>query len=140
MQRHMILVCHAADGYFADGNREAVHDVLAQSPCIAAVEHQGAERYTILCVDGGQMELHAPGLEGAHAFHRMELFLQPEAWTQHMLDVIHAMMRHGGFGLMDGLDASQFIVTSPQQVHYFPHLPDPPLLVRNTRDLEHTIL
>jgi hypothetical protein len=49
-------------------------------------------------------------------------------------------MRMGGFGLLDGLDTAQFIVTEPQQVGYFPRLPEPPLLVRSPRDLAYTLL
>jgi hypothetical protein len=131
----MILVCHAADGHFADGDREAVRAMLAPSACVSSVNILGSGRYQILCADGGQLELHAPGLEGAHAFHHMELFLQSKAFTHKTLSLILTMMQQGGFGLMDGLDAPQFIVTSPQQVHYFPRLPNTPLLVRSPRDL-----
>jgi hypothetical protein len=139
VQRHMILVCHATDGYFADGNREAVRAVLEESSHISAINNLGADRYVILCVDGGRLELRTPGLDGTRSFHRMELSLDTEAWTPNMLSLILDLMRKGGFGLMDSLDASQVIVTSPQQVQYFPHLPDAPRLVRNPRDLGHTI-
>jgi hypothetical protein len=140
MQRHLILVCHAADGYFADGNREAVREVLDRSDCVQNVTVVGVERYQIKCADGGQFELQAPGLDGTRAFHRMELSLDSDAWTANLLKLILELMRAGGFGLMDSLEASQFIVTMPQQINYFPWLPEPPLLVQNSRDLGYSIL
>jgi hypothetical protein len=139
MPRHMILVCHAADGHFADGNREAVRRVLDHSEHIACVNLLGREQYEIICADGGSFELYASGLDEGRSFHRMELVLTAESGTADVLHVLLDLMRRGGFGLMDSLETSQFIVTLPQQVVYFPWLPEPPLLVRNPRDLGHTL-
>ncbi len=139
MQRHMILVCHAADGHFANGNRDGVRRVFEQSSRIIEVVDLGRDRYELTCADGGQLVLYAPGLDGARSFHRMEIFLDPEAWTEDMLHLILEFMRAGGFGLMESVEASQFIVALPQQVVYYPWLPEPPLLVRNPRDLAYTI-
>jgi hypothetical protein len=139
MQRHLILVCHAADGHFADGDRKGICRVLEHSATITDVTSLGRERYALICADGGRVELHAAGLEGNRSFHKMELFLDSDEWTADVLNLILELMRAGGFGLMDGLDAPQFIVTQPQQVKYFPCLPEPPLLVRSTHDLGHTI-
>jgi hypothetical protein len=135
----MILVCHAADGHFADGNREAIRRVLDRSEHIAAVTLLGREMYEIACDDGGSFELHAPGLDENRSFHHMEVFLSDDTGTPGVLAVLLELMRQGGFGLMDGVDASQFILSLPQQVVYFPWLPEPPLLVRSPRDLGHTI-
>jgi hypothetical protein len=133
----MILVCHASDGHFADGDRKAVRGVLERSQHIAELHELGPERYGIICADGGRIELRAPGLNGHRAFHRMELF--PETWTSTMLSLIYELMVCGRFGLVNNLDIPQFIVTQPQQVSYFPWLPEPPLLVRSPRDLGYSI-
>ena len=140
MKRHLILVCHATDGHFADGNRRAVRLALEQSMWVARIDTLGRERYAIRCPDGGRLELHAPGLNGYRSFHRMELTLDAEGWTNDMLNLILELMRAGGFGLMDSLETSQFIVASPDQVSYFPRLPETPLLVRDSRDLGYSIL
>lgn len=137
MQRNMILVCHAADGHFADGDREGVCRVLDRPEYIVNRLDQGW--YEIICADGGILEIYAPGLDGPRAFHRMELLFPANALTHDVLTLIHRLMQAGGFGLMDGLDTSQVLVTLPQQMMYFPWLPEPPLLVRNARDLAHTI-
>lgn len=137
MQRHLILVCHAADGHFANGNRDGVLRVFDRLRC--AVAERGRGHFDILCADGGSFELVAPGLNGSQTFHRMELVLNDRSQTKDVLRVILELMRVGGFGLMDSLSASQFIVASPQQVGFFPWLPEPPLLVRNVHDLGYTI-
>jgi hypothetical protein len=136
MQRDMmILVCHSADGHFADGDRQAVRRVLNQSEYIASVNTLSQERYAITCADGGRLELHAPGLRAYRSFHRIELFVEAGAWTDDTLKLVYDLMRAGGFGLMNNLDMPQFIVTQPQQVSYFPWLPEPPVLIRNSQDL-----
>jgi hypothetical protein len=140
MQSNMLLVCHADDGHFADGDRKGIRRVLDHSECIASVSVVARERYEIVCADGGVLELYAPGLDGNRVFHRMELHLEARSWTKDMLRLVFELMRAGGFGLMDSLDASQFIVSSPQQVAYFPCLPEPPVLVQNPRDLGLTLL
>jgi len=139
MQRHMILVCHAADGHFADGNREGVRRVLARSPYILRTESLERDWYEITCKDGGLLELHAPGLDGGRSFHHMELVIDTDCWSDDVLRVILEIMRAGDFGLMDGLEASHILVTAPQQVMYFPWLPEPPLLIRDAHDLGSTI-
>jgi hypothetical protein len=133
----MILVCHASDGHFADGDRKAVRRVVERSERIAEVHELGPERYVLVCADGGRLELCAPGLNGHRVFHRMELF--PEGWTPDMLSLVFELMFFGGFGLMNSLDVPQFIVTQPQQVSFFPWLPEPPLLVRDPHDLGYRI-
>jgi hypothetical protein len=135
----MILVCHSADGHFADGDRQAVRRVLNQSKYIASVKRVSPERYAITCTDGGRLELHAPGLKAYRSFHRIELFGEAGVWTDDMLRLLYDLMSAGGFGLMDNLDMPQFIVTQPRQVSYFPWLPEPPVLVRNSHDLGQTI-
>lgn len=139
MQRLMLLVFHAPDGHFADGDREGVRRVLRSAEVIAATHPVGDERYVISCTDGGEVELNAPGLEGRRAFHRMELVVASYRWTADVITVMYELMRAGGFGLMDSLEAPQFIVSVPEQVRYFPRLPNVPLLVRNPRDLAYTI-
>ena len=132
----MILVCHAADGHFADGDRKAVQWVLEHSARIVDVHMVGPDRFAITCTDGGWLELRAPGLGSeTRSFHRMELFLGSHVWTVDMFNFVFDLMQAGGFGLVDNLEAPQFIVTQPQQVSYFPWLPEPPLLVRNPHDL-----
>ncbi|NDJ78391.1 MAG: hypothetical protein GYB65_19250 [Chloroflexi bacterium] len=140
MHHHMLLVCHAADGHFADGDRDGIRRVLDESDCIVSIDMSGPERYAIVCRDGGQPELYAPGLHTDRAFHRMELALSPQGWTSDTLKLVFELMRAGGFGLMDSLDAAQIIVSSPQQVAYFPRLLKQPLLVRNSRDLGLSLL
>jgi len=135
----MILVCHSADGHFADGDRQAVRRVLYQSEYIASVNVLSQERYAITCVDGGRLELHAPGLRAHRSFHRIELFVETGRWTDDMLRLLYDLMKAGGFGLMNNLDMPQFIVTQPQQVTYFPWLPEPPVLVRDSHDLGQTL-
>jgi hypothetical protein len=135
----MVLVCHSMDGHFADGDRIAVRRLLDRSPYIASITVLSPERYAITCTDGGRLELHAPGLKAYRAFHRMELFVESGTWTDDTLRLLYDLMSAGGFGLMDNLDLPQFIVTQPQQVTYFPWLPEPPVLVRNSRDLGRTL-
>jgi hypothetical protein len=137
MQRNMILVCHAADGHFADGDREAVYQVLSRPEYI--VNHLGQAWYEVICADGGILQFYAPGLEEPRAFHRMELLLPANSLTPDVLTLIHRLMQAGGFGLMDGVDSSQMLVTQPQQVVYFPWIPEPPVLVRSARDLASSI-
>ena len=139
MQRSMILVCHAADGSFNDGNRSAIRGLLEQAAYIRQVDPLGRARVRITCTDGADLELYAPGLDGKRPFHRMEICLTNLTPTKDQLQLVLDLMRSGGFGLMENLNASKFIVTLPQQVVYFPWLPEPPMLVRNTRDLGHTI-
>jgi hypothetical protein len=131
----LLLVCHAAGGHFADGNRAGVRHVLDHVPSIATITLSGPERYSIVCQDGGQLVLAAPGLNSQHAFHRMTIELVSPTWTADLLTVVFELMRAGEFGLMDGLEASQIFVTLPQQTAYFPALPEHPVLVRNSRDL-----
>ncbi|MBN1202127.1 MAG: hypothetical protein JXJ20_09755 [Anaerolineae bacterium] len=136
MQRDMmLLVSHAEDGHFADGDRDGVRRVLSGSEYIGDLKLVARERYEIVCTDGAALELYAPGLHKKRPFHRIELFLDLQARTVAALNLILELMREGEFGLMDGLDAARFIVSSPQQLDYFPHLCGPPLLARNTRDL-----
>ncbi|MEP0762294.1 MAG: hypothetical protein HRF48_06095 [Chloroflexota bacterium] len=136
MARNMLLlVCHAEDGRFADGDRTAIRTALTDSKCVSRVIEAGGGWFEVICVDGGRLTLRAPGLNGGCAFHRMYLFLETETWTVAMLRLVYALMRAGGFGLVRDLDAPQFLVTHPQQVTYFPWLPEPPRLVRSSRDL-----
>ncbi|NLX08477.1 MAG: hypothetical protein GXY36_02365 [Chloroflexi bacterium] len=139
MQRHMLLICHSADGHFADGNREAVKRVLEQTTCTFKHREPGSAWYTIMCPDGGLIELNAPGLEGNRPFHRMEVIVYCETWTRGTLNLLMDLMRAGGFGLLDSLDTAQVIVADLQQVIYFPWLPEPPLFVRSSRDLGQTL-
>ncbi|HEX3054382.1 MAG TPA: hypothetical protein VHP83_27245 [Aggregatilineaceae bacterium] len=139
MYRNMILVCHAADGHIADGDRQGIRRVLDWSESVANVELSGCESYEIVLVDGGKLELDAPGLDGNRSFHHMELFFDTSEVTPGVLTLIYELMHGGGFGLMDSVEASQFIVSQPQQVAYFPRLPEMPRLVRNSRDLGHTL-
>ncbi|MEW6578434.1 MAG: hypothetical protein AB1435_04485 [Chloroflexota bacterium] len=134
-RKMLLLVCHAEDGRFADGDRTAIRAALTDSKCVARVIEVGGGWIEVICVDGGRLTLRAPGLNGRCAFHRMCLFLESETWTAAMLRLVYTLMRAGGFGLVRDLDAPQFLVTQPQQVTYFPWLPEPPLLVRNSRDL-----
>ena len=135
MQRQMILVCHADDGSFADGNRTAVRRVLHELDAVAAVDKLADEWYAITCEDGGRLGLHAPGLSGDRVFHRMLLYVDDEAWTTCTVRVVLELMRAGDFWLMAGLDVSNMIVTHPRQVLCYPWLPDAPLLARSHGDL-----
>ena len=135
----MVLICHSTDGHFADGDRIAVRRLLDHSLHIAGITVLSPERYAITCRDGGRLELHAPGLRAHRPFHRMELFVDSGMWTDDTLRLLYDLMSAGGFGLMDNLDMPQFIVTQPQQVSYFPWLPEPPVLVRNSHDLGRTL-
>jgi hypothetical protein len=140
MQRDMlILACHAVNGHFADGDRSAVRLVLDQSHYIVALTPLGPEHIALVCTDGGEVELRAPGLEGKRSFHRIELFIAPGTWTSDIFSLVFDLMNRGGFGLVNNLESSQFIVTQPQQVSYFPWLPEPPLLVRSPRDLSYAL-
>ena len=131
----MILVCHAADGHFGEGDRRAVRRVLDDWP----VNTGPQDGYEVSCPDGGRLRLHAPGLDGTRAFRRIELLPRVGAWTPDMLNLVWSLMRAGHFGLMMGVDATQFIVSRPQEVGYFPRLLQPPALVRNARDLGYLI-
>jgi hypothetical protein len=131
----LLLACHAEDGRFADGDRTAIRDVLASSDCIARLMPGGDGMIEVACVDGGRLTLRAPGLHGRCAFHRIYVFAESQTCTPAMLRLVYALMCAGGFGLVRDLDQPQFLVTQPQQVTYFPWLPEPPLLVRNARDL-----
>lgn len=135
----LILVCHDADGHFADGNRRAVRHVLEHAEYIIEIQPQNTQQYRLTCRDGGSVILRAPGLDGARAFHRIALYLDTESWTPNLLALVYDLMRHGNFGLMDSIQVQRFIVTQPQQVSYFPWLPQPPILVRSARDLEQTL-
>jgi hypothetical protein len=140
VQRDMlILACHAADGHFADGDRSAVRLVLDQSHYICALTPLSLEHFALVCADGGEIELRAPGLEGQRSFHRIELFIAPDSWTADIFRLIFDLMHRGGFGLVNNLEAQHFIVTQPQQVSYFPWLPEPPLLVRSPHDLSYAL-
>lgn len=140
MQQEMkLLVCHAADGHFADGDRAAIRRVLARSERIAAIQSLGHDCYAIVCTDGGRLQLCAPGLSGTRPFHRIELYLDGRTWSEDLLSLIYEMMCAGGFGLVDNLAEPQFVVTDPRQIAYYPWLPEPPLLVRSAQDLAATI-
>lgn len=134
-QKMLLLACHAEDGRFAGGDRTAIRDVLASSDCIARLMQVGDGLIEIACVDGGRLTLRAPGLHEHCAFHRIYLFAESKTCTPAMLRLVYALMCAGGFGLVRDLDRPQFLVTQPQQVTYFPWLPEPPLLVRSARDL-----
>ncbi len=134
----LILVCHAADGHFADGDRNAVRHILDQADYIVELNSLSAEQFEVVGRDNGVLELRAPGLNGRRSFHRMEMVLTT-TWTPDMLNLVFDLMQVGGFGLMNSLDMPQFIVTQPAQVSYFPWLPEPPLLVRTPRDLGYAL-
>lgn len=135
----MILVCHDADGHFADGNRCAVRSILEQSDYLANIYPLDSTRQLITTGDGGQITLRASGLADNRAFHRIELYLVSSTWTPDLLRLVFDLMQRGGFGLMDDIDSAHLFVTQPQQVSYYPWLPQPPLLVRNTTDLEQAL-
>jgi hypothetical protein len=128
----MILVCHATDGRFADGDRDAVRSILTHSPRIMQLAMIEAETFWIRCRDGGQLALSAPGLDRARSFHHMGVSVAAGGWTADSLHLLFDLMRLGGFGLVDDIDTPHFIVTDPQQVRYFPWLPEPPLVVRSS--------
>jgi hypothetical protein len=141
MHRDMlILVCHAADGHFADGDRAAIRSVLDRSDYIAALDAIDTVGYVIVCRDGGHVTLHAPGLETMRSFHRMTLYLESNTWTSDLHLLVFALMKRGGFGLMDDIELAQFIVTQPEQVSYYPWLPQPPLLVRDVAALAQALV
>lgn len=133
MQRSMLLVCHAADGHFANGNREAVRRLLARAACEVRAIAQG--RFSVKCLDGGQIELVAPGLDGTGSFRRAELRFSAASWTDDVLHLVMSLMRVGGFGLLDDVNAPQILVASPEHLLSFPWLPEPPRLVRSVEQL-----
>lgn len=135
----LILVCHAADGHFADGDREAVRHLLHRSDYIVDTILLGPEHFELICPDGGVLELRAPGLEGQRSFRRIEIIPSAPTWTPDMLNLVFDLMTQGNFGLMNNLDMPQFIVVQPAQISYFPWLPEPPLLVRTPRDLGYAL-
>jgi len=139
MHRMMMLVCHAVDGRFADGNREAVRRELSRSAYVSGLDVRAPEQFTITSRDGGRLGLYAPGLSGQRSFHRIELVLESARWTPDMLHLVFDLMNKGGFGLVENLEFPRFIVTQPQQITYFPWLPEPPRLVRSARDLAYSI-
>ncbi len=127
----MILVCHAADGHFADGDRAAVRELLDQSPDITDLTTTGPDTYWVACSDGGRMALSAPGLDGSRPFHHMGVTIEAGELTPAVLRLLFDLMCLGGFGLVDDIEAPHFIVTDPQQLNYYPWLPEPPLVVRD---------
>ena len=135
----MILVCHAVDGHFANGDRLAVRRVFDESLHIARQEVIGIDQVMITTPDGGVADVHAPGLGGSRSFQRIVLLLRSRSWTADLLDLVYDLMCTGGFGLINNLDVPYFIVTQPQQISYFPWLPEPPLLVRNAQDLAYSL-
>jgi len=140
MQHEMlVLVCHAVDGHFADGDRAAVRRILEESPLITRLDALGAEQYLITTPDGGAFELHAPGLASRRSFQRMVVISRARVWSMDTLDLVYDLMCVGGFGLINNFDMPYFIVTQPQQISYFPWLPEPPLLVRSAQDLAYSI-
>ena len=133
MPRSMLLVCHAADGRIANGNRDAVSRLLARADYEVRAIRRGW--FAITCADGGSVELVAPGLEGTQLFRRAELIFNSASWTEDVLRLVMGIMRAGGFGLMDGLNATRVMITSPEQLLHFPWLPEPPLIIRSPRQL-----
>ncbi|WP_162909627.1 hypothetical protein [Aggregatilinea lenta] len=133
MQRSMLLVCHAADGRIATGNREAVRRVLARADYDVRAVRRGW--FAITCADGGSVELVAPGLEGTHTFRRAELIFNAASWTEGVLQLVMSIMRAGGFGLLDGLNATRVMITTPEHLLHYPWLPEPPLIIRGPRHL-----
>ena len=135
MHRHLILICHDAQGHLANGDRQGVRRVLARAPYILDVQAAGPDRYEIVCADAGRSWLHAPGLEHGVDFRRMALELECDTPSDDILALLLDLMRAGNFGLMVSLGARQFIVSSPQQAMSYTWLPQPPLLVRTIHDL-----
>lgn len=131
----MILVCHADDGHFTDGDHGAVRRVLQRLEVIHAVHSQPDDWYIITCHDGGQLHLYAPGLDGHRSFRRLLIVIDDQQWTRDAVHLLLEIMRAGGFGLMARVDAPQMIVTLPRQVLSYPWLPDAPLLARTSHDL-----
>lgn len=139
MQHRMLLVCHAADGYFADGNRLAVRRVLDRAALAMHGTTTGRDWYELCSSEGNPLRIHAPGLDGSRTFHRIELHADDAALTSGSLALIYDIMLLGGFGLLRTLDTCHFIVTSRQQAAYFPHLPEPPCVIRSAAELEHLL-
>lgn len=131
----LLLVCHAAEGYLTDGNRAAVNRTLDRSGCITAIDRAASGWYTVHCTDGGRLRLHAPGLIGAGAFHRILVGLDAGRLSRAGVAVLYDLMHDGGFGLLASLDAPRLVVTRRRQVLTFPWLPEPPLLVTNAAEL-----
>jgi hypothetical protein len=134
LREMVILVCHAQDGRFADGDRAAVRRVLQTSDQVTRVLPLGQDVKQVLCADGGRLVLRAPGLDSQRSFHRIDLFPM-SAWTSAMAGLVYDLMREGGFGLVQDLVTLQFLVTQPQQITYYPWLPEPPILVRSACEL-----
>jgi len=134
LREMVILVCHAQDGRFADGDRAAVRQILQHSNYVARTTVLEAGVQQVICVDGGQLVLRAPGLDGPRSFHRMDIFPM-SVWTGAMVGLLYDLMHKGGFGLVQDLATSQFLVTHAQQITYFPWLPEPPVLVRSAGEL-----
>ncbi len=131
MRHEMLLVCHAADGYFADGNRLAVCRLL---------DRAGFARHTDLYRStDDSVQIFAPGLDGSRSFHRMGLYIEHTALTLSMLSLIFDLMLLGDFGLMPSLDACSFVVTSGQQAYSYPWLPEPPQVVHSAVELAHLL-
>ncbi|NLE52129.1 MAG: hypothetical protein GX613_12060 [Chloroflexi bacterium] len=139
MHRHLILICHDAQGHLANGDRQGVQRVLAQAPYLVDVQAAGHDCFEIVCADAGRLWLHAPGLARGGTFRRMALELDCDIPSDDILTLLLDLMRAGNFGLMVSLGARQFIVSRPQQVISFPWLPQPPLLVRSVRDLSRSL-
>lgn len=133
MQRSMLLVCHAADGRIASGNRDAVRRLLMRADIDVRAIRRGW--YAITCADGGSVELVAPGLEGTRTFRRAELIFNAASWTEDVLHLVMSLMRAGGFGLMDGLNATRVMITTPEHLLRFPWLPGPPMIIRSPHQL-----
>lgn len=139
MHRHLILICHDADGHLADGDRQGVQRVLSQAPYVVDVQAAGQDCYLIACADASCVRLSAPGLARAGAFRRMTIALDCDRPSDDVLSLVLDLMRAGNFGLMVSLSAPQFIVSQPQHVVSFPWLPQPPILVRSIRDLSQSL-
>ncbi len=138
LREMVILVCHAQDGRFADGDRAAVRRILATSDQVTRVLPLGPDVKQVSCADGGRLVLRAPGLDGSRSFHRIDIF-PTSAWTGAMVGLVYELMCSGGFGLVHDLTTLQFLVTQPQQVTYYPWLPEPPILVRSASELARTL-
>lgn len=139
MQYQMLLVCHAADGYFGDGNRLAVRRILDRAALTMPSPATGPDRYEICFADGGRFSIHAPGLDSPHPFHRIALHADAAALTPSALALIYDIMILGGFGLLSTLNTCRFIVTSRQQAAYYPHLPEPPHVILSAAELGHVL-